>query len=70
MLSGPVAFTGAAVGIDQAGALTCDRPNVTCSGPTKSAKYTVTGTNNQVVTVNASDVTLTNAAAEHAALTV
>ncbi len=52
VLSGAGPFTGAAVGIDQTGTFTCTDANVTCSGPAKSAKYTVTGTNNQVVTVN------------------
>jgi hypothetical protein len=63
VLSGPAGFTNAVVGIDQAGVFTCTDPNVTCSGTTKNAMYTVTGTNNQVVTVTAGDVTLNNAAA-------
>ena len=62
VLSGAGAWTGAVVGVDQAGVFTCTDANVTCSGPTKNAEYTITGTNNQVVTVNASDVTLTSGA--------
>lgn len=63
VLSGASPFTGAAVSIDQTGTLTCTDANLTCSGPVKSATYTVTGTKNQVVTVNSAPVTLTNAAA-------
>jgi len=60
VLSGAGAWTGAVVGIDKAGTFSCANVNVTCSGATKNAEYTITGTNNQVVTVNANDVTLTN----------
>ena len=60
VLSGTSAFSGALVSIDQAGTLTCTDPNVTCSGPVKSAMYTITGTDNQVVTVNVPSVVMTN----------
>jgi len=53
-------WAGADVGISSAKAFSCTNTNVTCSGTPKTAEYTVTGTNNQVVTINASDVTLTN----------
>ena len=60
VLSGAGTWTGATVGIDKAGTFTCTNANVTCSGTTKTAEYTITGTNNQVVTVVAPDVTLKN----------
>jgi Domain of unknown function (DUF4402) len=60
VLSGAGTWTGAAVGITKGGTFSCPNANVTCSGATKNAEYTITGTNNQVVTVNASNVTLTN----------
>jgi hypothetical protein len=46
------------VGIDQAGTFSCPGTAVTCSGATKVAKYKITGTNNQVVTVNAGNVSM------------
>lgn len=60
VLSGAGAWSGATVGISAAGAFDCTDANVTCSGATQVARYTVTGTNNQVVTVSAPDVTLVN----------
>ena len=42
----------------RAGVFSCANANTTCSGATQTAQYKVTGTNNQVVTVNAPDVTL------------
>jgi len=53
-------WTGADVGITAAKAFSCTNTNVTCSGTPKTAEYTVTGTNNQIVTINAANVTLTN----------
>lgn len=61
VLSGASPWANATVGIDHLGAFSCVNPNVTCSGATQTAQYKVTGTNNQVVTINAPDVTLTNA---------
>lgn len=60
VLSGAGAWAGANVGISRAGVFTCTNANTTCSGATQTAQYKVTGTNNQVVTVNAPNVTLTN----------
>lgn len=60
MLSGAGAWTGANVGISRTGVFSCPNSNVTCSGPTQDAKYKVTGTNNQTVTVFAPNVTLVN----------
>jgi hypothetical protein len=53
-------WTGAVVGISKAGAFSCTNTNVTCSGTPTTAQYTITGTNNQDVIVNANNVTLTN----------
>jgi hypothetical protein len=61
LLSGAGAWTGATVGISSTGAFSCTNVNVTCSGTNQVAKYTVTGTNNQIVTISAPNVTLTNA---------
>jgi hypothetical protein len=61
LLSGAGAWTGAVVSIDRNGVFSCTDPNVTCSGATQVATYNVAGTNNQIVTVSAPDVTLTNA---------
>ena len=61
LLSGPGAWSGAVVGVSQAGVLSCVNPNVTCSGAVQAARYNVRGTNNQVVTITAPNVTLTNA---------
>jgi len=47
------------VGITRFGVFSCPGAAVTCSGTPKVAKYKITGTNNQVVTVNSGNVTLT-----------
>ena len=60
LLSGPGAWSGANVGISRAGVFSCANANTTCSGATQTAQYRVTGTNNQVVTINSPNVTLTN----------
>lgn len=60
VLSGAGAWTGATVGISRAGAFACANSNVTCSGTTQTAQYKITGTNNQAVTVNSPNVTMTN----------
>src|SRR5258705_6553335 len=60
VLSGAGAWAGANVGITRAGVFSCANANTTCSGSTQTAQYKVTGTNNQVVTVNSPNVTLTN----------
>jgi hypothetical protein len=60
ILSGAGAFT-ANVGIDRNGLFDCDggSGNVTCSGTPQNAVYNVRGTNNQVVTIAAGNVTMT-----------
>ncbi|MFL6734656.1 MAG: DUF4402 domain-containing protein [Sphingomicrobium sp.] len=60
LLAGSGAWTGATVGISKAGVFSCSNTNVTCSGANQVAKYKVTGTNNQVVTINAGNVVMTN----------
>ena len=60
MLSGAGVWTGAVVGVSQAGVLSCSNTNVTCSGAVQAARYNVAGTNNQVVTITAPNVTLVN----------
>jgi len=61
LLSGAGAWGGAVVGVSQAGVLSCANANVTCSGAVQQARYNVRGTNNQLVTITAPNVTLTNA---------
>ena len=61
MLSGAGAWTGAVVGVSQAGALSCANTNVTCSGTVQPARYNVAGTNNQTVYITAPNVTLNHA---------
>ncbi|HWU91801.1 MAG TPA: DUF4402 domain-containing protein [Sphingomicrobium sp.] len=71
VLSGASPFAGAVVGINQAGTFTCTDANVTCSGPTSNAQYTLTGTDDQVVTVNTlPTLTLTNQADNTKTLTM
>lgn len=60
LLSGPGAWTGAVVGVSQAGVLSCTNTNVTCSGAVQSARYNVAGTQGQVVNITAPNVTLVN----------
>jgi len=57
---GPGSWSGATVGVSQAGALSCTNANVTCSGATKPAQYNVSGSNRQVVHITAPNVTLVN----------
>ena len=50
------------VGISRAGVPSCPGTAVTCSGTMKVAKYRITGTNNQVVTINSGNVSMTGPA--------
>lgn len=52
-------FSGAVVSLSRAGILTC-AANLTCTGSTSVAKYDVVGSQGQVVTVTAPNVTLVN----------
>jgi Domain of unknown function (DUF4402) len=56
---GPGTWSNTTVGISRAGAFACGA-NVTCSGASQVAKYTVSGSNNQVVRVSAPNVTMVN----------
>jgi len=53
-------WSGATVGISRGGVFSCSNPNLTCSGPTKAAKYHVTGSNGEVGNISAPNVTMTN----------
>ena len=55
----PVTWSGAVVALSRGGALSCPA-NVTCSGATQVAQYNITGSNNQVIIINAPNVTMTN----------
>lgn len=48
------------VSMDSSGAMTCTAGSLTCAATGVPAEYLVTGTNNQVVTVNKPDVLLSN----------
>ncbi len=50
------------ISVAQDGTRTCPGTAVTCSGGSTAARYLITGTNNQVVTVNSSDVSMTGPA--------
>lgn len=62
LLSGTGTWSGAVIAVAQNGARSCTNANVTCSGTTKQARYRVTGTNNQTVTISAPNVELVNQA--------
>lgn len=60
MLFGDVTvLDSGAILMDNAGNLTCSG-GLTCAATGQAAQYNITGTNNQLVTVTAPDVTLTN----------
>jgi hypothetical protein len=48
------------VAMDQAGALSCTAATLVCAASGTPAEFTVTGTNNRVVQINASNSTITN----------
>ena len=60
VLAGAGAYS-ATVAVTRAGVFNCDggSGNVVCSGTNQPAKYNVSGTNNQAVTIAAGNVTLT-----------
>lgn len=53
-------WANATVAISQSGVLNCSGPNVVCTGATSAASYKVQGSKQQVVTINAPNVTLVN----------
>jgi Domain of unknown function (DUF4402) len=60
ILLGPGKWSNAAVGVSRAGAFSCASVNVTCSGVSRAATYTLTGSNSAVVRITAPNVVLTN----------
>ncbi|HEX3676094.1 MAG TPA: DUF4402 domain-containing protein [Sphingomicrobium sp.] len=56
---GSGSWSGAIVGISQAGVFTCSL-KVTCTGAPQAAQFDVTGTNKMVVLISAPNVTLVN----------
>ena len=54
------AFSGAVVGISRTGVFSCANPNTICTGARQVAQYNVTGSNKQVVLINAPNVTMIN----------
>jgi hypothetical protein len=59
IILGSGTWSGATVGISQAGVLSCST-KVTCTGATQAAQFNVTGTNKMVVLISAPDLTLVN----------
>lgn len=59
IVMGTVDPAGESVALTAAGVLSCGSGGLTCSGTTQTARYNVTGTQGQVVTVAGSNVTLT-----------
>jgi hypothetical protein len=57
---GPGAWGSATVGISRTGQFTCTNANLTCSGATQVASYSVSGSNNETIRITAPNVTLTN----------
>jgi hypothetical protein len=57
---GPGVWNNATISISQAGVLSCANANLICTGATQAAQYNVQGTNKQVVTISAPNVTLVN----------
>ena len=60
IILGPGTWPATAVGIARIGTFSCAGPNVSCAGIAQVARYRVTGSNQQPVTINAPNVTLTN----------
>jgi hypothetical protein len=58
----PGTWSGATVSISRAGVFSCSNANISCTGATQVATYSVSGSNNEVVKVTAPNVTLTNQA--------
>ena len=56
---GSGSWSGATIGISQAGVFTCSL-KVTCTGAQQVAQFNVTGTNKMVVLISAPNVTLVN----------
>jgi hypothetical protein len=59
LLLGPGTWSGATVTLTRNGVLNCPA-NVTCTGATQVARYNVSGSNQQAVTITAPNVTMVN----------
>lgn len=57
---GPGIWNNATVSVSQTGVLSCTNANVVCTGAVQAAQYNVQGTNKQVVTISAPNVTMVN----------
>jgi hypothetical protein len=56
----PGIWSNAVISLSQAGVLSCNSVNTTCSGATMVAQYNVQGSNQQVVRISAPNVLMTN----------
>jgi spore coat protein U-like protein len=63
-------WSNVTVGISSTGTFSCPAGNVVCTGAPQAAQFKVTGTNRQVVTISAPNVTLTDQADSSKTLTV
>ena len=66
----PGTWSGATVGISQAGVLSCANAHTICSGAVQAAQFRVTGSNKQVVKITAPNVTMTDQADPSKSLTL
>lgn len=69
LILAPGDWSGSTVSLSRDGVLTCPA-NVTCSGATQVAVYTVSGSKDQTVIINAPDLTLVNQADSSKTLTL
>jgi hypothetical protein len=53
-------WSGATISLSQAGTLSCNSPNITCTGATTVAQYNVQGSKQSSVQISAPNVTLVN----------
>jgi hypothetical protein len=57
---GPGTWNNVTIAVSQAGVLTCNSVNVTCTGATQAATYNVSGNKSQAVQISCPNVTLVN----------
>jgi hypothetical protein len=63
-------WSGATAGISRTGVFSCNSANLVCTGLTQVARYNVTGTNKQNITISAPNVTMVNQADASKTLTM
>jgi hypothetical protein len=63
-------WSNATVGISRAGVFSCNATNLVCTGLAQVARYNVTGTNKQTITITAPNVTMVNQADASKTLTL